>query len=94
MNESVTRKSDNKFCNNYGPHIPEAEEKKNTSLSKSLWPFLLDYVCRLHKMTNDSTLVVFSRCLLNAIDIVVASIPHYGTWSLVARASCVNVRNL
>lgn len=28
MNVSVTRKSDNKFCNNYGPHIPEAEEKK------------------------------------------------------------------
>lgn len=28
MNVSVTRRSDNKYCNNYGPHIPEAEEKK------------------------------------------------------------------
>lgn len=93
MNVSVTRKNDNKFRNIYRHHIPEAKEKKNTSLSKSLWPFLLDYFCRLHKMTNDSTLIVVSRCLLNATDIFVASTPHFGTWSLIVRASCVNVQN-
>lgn len=70
------------------------KREKNTSLSKSLWPFLLDYFCHLHKMTNDSTLIVVSRCLLNATDIFVASTPNYGTWSLIVRASCGNVQNL